>query len=74
MTVYRLYNRRLEAYHHPSNPQGVMSTWDRAGTWDDRTEAETVAQTLNEHDRNANTGTGGADWIVVDDREPPRPI
>jgi hypothetical protein len=75
MTVYRVYNRRLEAYHHPGNPKGVMSTWDHAGTWDDKAEAETVAQTLNEQDREPEYGDlGGGDWIVVDDREPPRPI
>jgi hypothetical protein len=52
-----------------------MATWDRAATWDDRTEAEQVAAELNERDRQAEYGDlGDDDWIVVDDREPPRVI
>jgi hypothetical protein len=76
MTVYRVYNRRFESYHRPGDPPGVMSSWDRAGTWDDKTEAEAVAETLNERDRKPEYGDlgGDDDWVVVDDREPPRPI
>jgi hypothetical protein len=75
VTVYRVYHRRFEAYHHPDNPMGVMSTWDGAATWDNMAEAEAVAAELNERDRHPEYGDlGEADWIVVDDREPPRVI
>jgi hypothetical protein len=79
MTVYRVYNRRLEGIPPPRQPKGVMSTWDVdvGPRWHvgRQAEAETVAQTLNEQDREPEYGDrGGADWIVVDDREPPRPI
>ena len=75
MTLYRVYHRRFEAYHQPDDPQGVMASWDRAATWDDRAEAEAVAAKLNERDRQAESGDlGEGDWIVVDDREPPRVI
>ena len=72
---YRVFNRRFEAYHHPYNRQGVMSTWDRAAMWVDRAEAKAVAAALNERDRHPEYGPlGEDDWIVVDDREPPRVI
>ncbi len=75
MTVYRVYHRRFEAYHHPHDRQGVMSTWDRAATWDDRAEAEAVAAELNERDRHPEYGAlVDHGWIVGDDREPPRVI
>jgi hypothetical protein len=75
VTLYRVYHRRFEAYHLPDDPQGVLATWDRATTWDDRAEAEAVAAGLNERDRRAEQGDlGEDDWIVVDDREPPRVI
>ena len=52
-----------------------MATWDRAATWDDRAQAEAVAADLNQRDRQAEHGhLGEDDWIVVDDREPPRAI
>jgi hypothetical protein len=75
VTLYRVYHRRFEAYHHPDDPPGVMATWDQAATWDDRSEAEAVAAELNERDRQAEHGDlGEGDWLVVDDREPPRVI
>jgi hypothetical protein len=74
VTLYRIYHRRFEAYH-PDDPKGVMATWDRAATWDNRAEAEAVAAELNERDRQAESDDlGEDDWIVVDDREPPRVI
>jgi hypothetical protein len=75
VTLYRVYHRRFEAYHHPDGRKGVMATWDRAATWDDRAQAEAVAADLNQRDRQAEYGhLGEDDWIVVDDREPPRAI
>jgi hypothetical protein len=75
VTVYRVYHRRLEAYHNPDNAMGVMSAWDGAATWDNKAEAEAVAAELNERDRHPEYGDlGEDDWIVVDDREPPRVI
>ena len=75
MTVYRVYHRRFEAYHNPDNPKGVMSTWDSAATWDDKANAEAVAEALNDRDRQPEYGAlGEDDWIVVDDRDPPRVI
>ena len=75
VTLYRVYHRRFEAYHPRDDPQGVLATWDGAATWDDRAEAEAVAAELNERDRRAESGDhGDHDWIVVDDREPPRVI
>jgi hypothetical protein len=68
VTVYRVFNRRFEAYHHPYNRQGVMSTRDRAATWTDRDEAEAVEAALNERDRDPEYGDRGEDdWIVVDE-------
>jgi hypothetical protein len=73
--LYRVYNRKFEAYHHPDDAQGVTATWDRAATWDERAEAEAVATELNERDRQIESGDlAEDDWIVVDDREPPRVI
>jgi hypothetical protein len=75
VAVYRVFHRRFSAYHNPDDPKGVMSTWDGAATWDDRAEAEAVAEALNERDRRPEYGdVGEDDWIVVDDREPPRVI
>jgi hypothetical protein len=75
VTLYRIYHRRFEAYHHPDDHKGVMATWDRATTWDDRAEAEATAAELNQRARQAESGDlGEDDWIVVDDREPPRVI
>jgi hypothetical protein len=75
VTVYRVYHRRFEAYHNPDDRQGVMATWDRSATWDDRAEAEAVAAALNERDRQPEYGDlGQDDWIVIDDREPPRVV
>lgn len=66
--LYRVFNRRFEAYHHPANPKGVMATRDRAAVWDNRTEAEAVAAALNERDRQPEYGQlGHDDWIVVED-------
>jgi hypothetical protein len=66
--TYRVFNRRFDAYYHPYNRQGVMSTRDRAATWVDRAEAETVAAALYERDRRPEYGALGKDhWIVVDD-------
>jgi hypothetical protein len=43
-----------------------MATRERAGTWDDRHEAERVAAELNERDRQPEYGElGHDDWIVV---------
>jgi hypothetical protein len=68
VTVYRVFNRRFEAYHHPYNRQGVMSTRDRAATWADRTDAEAVAAELNERDLQPEYGQlGHDDWVVVED-------
>jgi hypothetical protein len=75
VTLYRVYHRRFEAYHQPDDAQGVMATWDGAATWDERAEAEAVAAELNERDRQTESSDlGEDDWIVVDDREPPRVI
>jgi hypothetical protein len=64
----RVYNRRFDAYHHPNNRKGVMSTRAGAATWDGRAEAEAVAAALNERDRRPEYGAlGKDDWIVVDD-------
>jgi hypothetical protein len=66
--LYRVFNRRFEAYHHPANPKGVMSNPDRAGVWDNRTGAETVAAELNDRDRRPEYGElGHDDWTVVED-------
>jgi hypothetical protein len=75
VATFRVFNRRFGSYHNPDNRKGVMSTWDGAATWDDRAEAEAVAAELNDRDRHPEYGTlGQDDWIVVDDREPPRVI
>jgi hypothetical protein len=29
VTLYRVYHRRFEAYHHPDGRNGMMATWDR---------------------------------------------
>jgi len=55
--VYRVFNRRFEAYHDPSDRQGVMSTRDGAATWTDKAEAEAVAAELNERDREPERAT-----------------
>jgi hypothetical protein len=48
------------------DPKAVMATRERAGTWDDRHEAERVAAELNERDRQPEYGElGHDDWIVV---------
>jgi hypothetical protein len=49
--LYRVYNRKFEAYHRPGNPPRVMATHDRAWVWDHRADAEAVAAELNERDR-----------------------
>jgi hypothetical protein len=49
-----VFHRRFEAFHHPDNRKGVMSTRERAATWDDR--AEVVAAVLNERDRRPKYG------------------
>jgi hypothetical protein len=73
--TYRVFHRRFGAYHHPDDAMGVMSTWDGAATWDDKVEAEAVAEALKERDRQPEYGDlSDDDWIVVDDREPPRVI
>jgi hypothetical protein len=73
--TYRVFNRLFEAYHNPSNRKGVTSTRDGAATWAYRAEAEAVANELNERDRDPEDGDRGEDdWIVVDDREPPRVV
>jgi hypothetical protein len=67
VTVYRVFNERFEAYHHPYNRQGVMSTRDRAAIWKHRAKAEAVAAALNERDRQPEYGALGEDnWIVVE--------
>jgi hypothetical protein len=67
MATFRVFNRRFGAYHHPDNRKGVMSTLERAGTWDTRAEAEAVAAELNERDRQPEYGQlGDDDWVVVD--------
>jgi hypothetical protein len=66
--LYRVFNRRFEAYHRPGDPPGVMATHDRAATWDNRTDAEAVAAELNERDRQPEYGElGRDDWVVVAD-------
>jgi hypothetical protein len=66
--MYRVFNRRFEAWHRLGDPNGVMSNRDRASDWEDRTEAERVAAALNERDRHPEYGElGRDDWIVVED-------
>jgi hypothetical protein len=66
--LYRVYNRKFDAYHHPGDPKGVMATRDRAWVWQDRAEAEAVAAELNERDRRPEYGDlGHDDWAVVED-------
>ena len=66
--AFRVFNRRFESYHRPDNPKRVMSTRDRAATWDDRSEAEAVAGELNVRDRQPEYGQLGLDdWVVVED-------
>jgi hypothetical protein len=66
--LYRVFNRRFEAYHHPGDPKGVMASGDRAWVWENRTDAEQVAAELNERDRRPEYGElGHDDWIVVAD-------
>jgi hypothetical protein len=66
--LYRVYNRKFEAYHHPSDPKGVMATRDRAWIWDNRADAEAAAAELNERDRRPEYGElGHDDWVVVED-------
>jgi hypothetical protein len=68
MAAFRVFHRRFESFHHPTNSKGVMSTRDRAASWDDRAEAEAVAAALNERDRRPEYGQMGRDdWIVVED-------
>jgi hypothetical protein len=68
VTVYRVFHRRVEAYHNPADPKGVMSTWKGAATWENRADAEAVAEALNERDSRPEYGDlGEDDWIVIDD-------
>jgi hypothetical protein len=50
VVLYRVYNRKFEAYHHPRDPKGVMATKDRAWIWDNRADTEAAAAELNERD------------------------
>ena len=66
--AYKVFNRKFEAYHRPDNPKGVMSTRDRAAIWNDRTDAEAVAEELNDRDRRPEYGElGHDDWVVVEE-------
>jgi hypothetical protein len=61
VTLYRVYNRKCDAYHRPGDPPGVMATHDRAWVWDNRVEAEAVAAELDERDGRPEYGELGYD-------------
>jgi hypothetical protein len=66
--AFVVFHRRFESYNRPGDPKGVMASRERAGTWDDRAEAERVAAELNERDRRPEYGElGHDDWIVAED-------
>jgi hypothetical protein len=66
--LYRVFNRKFEAYHGIGDPKGVMATRDRAAIWENRADAERAAAELNERDRRPEYGElGRDDWIVVTD-------
>jgi hypothetical protein len=55
-----------DAFYSPDVPQGVMVPFDRAAVYEDKAEAQRVADELNQASNRSTLDAQHDPWVVVD--------